>query len=86
MQPEPLGLLERAPEMAVLQEALERVLRQSTGQIIVISGEAGIGKSTLVRAFCEQSSAKVRVLRGACDALFTPRALGPFLDVGDEAR
>jgi predicted ATPase len=49
---------------------------------VLLGGEAGIGKTTLVRAFCQREP---RVLWGACDALQTPRPLGPFLDVADQA-
>ena len=54
------------------------------GRLVLIGGEAGIGKTTLVRAFCE-GSASLRVLWGACDALYTPRPLGPFADMAQEA-
>jgi AAA ATPase domain len=54
------------------------------GRLVLLGGEAGIGKTTLVRTFCERASAP-RVLWGACDALRTPRPLGPLLDVAGQA-
>ena len=49
------------------------------GRLVLLYGEAGVGKTALVRRFCnEQASA--RVLQGVCDSLFTPRPLGPLLD------
>jgi DNA-binding CsgD family transcriptional regulator/tetratricopeptide (TPR) repeat protein len=48
-----------------------------------VHGEAGVGKTALVRRFCEESDA-ARVLWGACEPLFTPRPLGPFVDIADE--
>ena len=48
---------------------------------MLVSGEAGVGKSSLARLFCEEHAAGTRVLVGACDALQTPRPLGPFLDL-----
>jgi hypothetical protein len=51
---------------------------------VLLGGEAGIGKTTVVRAFCDLDGAS-RVLWGACDALNTPRPLGPFLDVAEQA-
>ena len=31
--------------------------------------------------FCERARGRVRVLRGVCDALSTPRPLGPLFDI-----
>ena len=49
---------------------------------MLVAGEAGIGKTALVRTFCE---GRPRVLWGACDALYTPRPLGPLVDIAEEA-
>lgn len=46
----------------------------------MIGGEAGIGKTSLVRAFTATARERARVLTGACDDLLTPRTLGPFRD------
>ena len=75
-------LLERAGELAQLTSALDGVTATSRGALVLIAGEAGIGKTALVRAFCAQAG--TRVLTGACDALHTPRPLGPFVDMGGE--
>jgi DNA-binding CsgD family transcriptional regulator len=48
--------------------------------LVFIVGEAGIGKTSLVRAFCDAHPER-RVMWGACDALYTPRPLGPLLDM-----
>lgn len=52
------------------------------------AGEAGIGKTALVREFCERQQPAQRVLWGACDGLRAPRPLAPFVDIaaiaGDE--
>lgn len=53
--------------------------------MVLVAGEAGVGKSSLVRAFVGSRDSAPRVLRGNCDALFTPRPLGPFLDIASEA-
>jgi DNA-binding CsgD family transcriptional regulator/tetratricopeptide (TPR) repeat protein len=52
------------------------------GRIVLVVGEAGIGKSALVRGFTERHEAEARFLVGACDPLLTPRALGPLHDLG----
>ena len=53
------------------------------------SGEAGIGKTSLVRAFCQEKKDRATIYLGTCDALFTPRPLAPLYDIiwqiwGDE--
>ncbi len=53
------------------------------GRLLFVVGEAGIGKTALVRAFCS-AHPELRVLWGACDALYTPRPLGPLIDMADD--
>jgi DNA-binding CsgD family transcriptional regulator len=78
-----VGLLERSAELDALDGQLAAVREQGRGRLVLVAGEAGIGKTALVRAFCERGRPG-RVLWGACDALFTPRPLGPFVDIADE--
>jgi DNA-binding CsgD family transcriptional regulator len=73
-------LLERSEQLAVLSEQLEAVTTQKAGRLVLVGGEAGVGKTALVRHFAD-SQPGARVLIGACDPLFTPRPLGPLLDV-----
>src|SRR5262249_12524618 len=49
-----------------------------------VSGEAGAGKSSLVEAFVAREPRVVPFLWGACEALATPRPLGPLLDMAHE--
>jgi DNA-binding CsgD family transcriptional regulator len=77
-------LLERAAQLDDLRAQLDTVVRERRGRLAFVSGEAGVGKTALVRRFCAEQR-RARVLWGACDALFTPRALGPFLDVAATA-
>ena len=78
------GLLERSAQLDALGDHLGAVRAQGRGRLVLVGGEAGIGKTTLVRAFCEEQR-PVRLLWGACDALYTPRPLGPFADMAQEA-
>jgi predicted ATPase len=72
-------LLERAADLAALDESLSQALA-GHGSFVLVSGDAGIGKTALVRAFCDARRSNTRVLWGACDPLFTPRPLGPLLN------
>jgi len=70
-------------ERAWLLEELDGVLAATAtgGRVVLVAGEAGIGKSALVRRFTERRSADARFLLGTCDPLLTPRALGPLHDI-----
>src|SRR5204862_3686652 len=72
-------LLERASALAVLRAAVVDAAA-GRGGVVLLSGEAGIGKTTVLRAFCADLPPGVRVLRGACDDLLTARTLGPLRD------
>ncbi|MGH8316277.1 MAG: ATP-binding protein, partial [Steroidobacterales bacterium] len=50
-----------------------------------VGGEAGVGKTALLQDFARQVS-KVRILWGACDALFTPRPLAPLHDIARQTQ
>ncbi len=73
-------LLERDDELAALLGRLEAVKAERSGRLVLIGGEAGVGKTSLLRRFCAEQPS-TRLLWGACDALFTPRPLGPLLDI-----
>jgi predicted ATPase len=51
------------------------------GRLVLVAGEAGVGKTALVRAFCDRRPPRARVLWGGCDGLRTPRPLAPFVDI-----
>ncbi|HSG79106.1 MAG TPA: AAA family ATPase [Acidimicrobiia bacterium] len=74
-------LVERDDELRRLREALAGAVA-GAGSIVVIGGEAGIGKSSLVRAIAAEAG--IDVLWGWCDDLVIPRALGPFHDMAPD--
>jgi SAM-dependent methyltransferase len=71
-------LLERDEALAELHRQFER--SATHGRLVVVSGEAGIGKTALVSRFLGESVPTPVVLWGACDPLHTPRPLGPIRD------
>jgi predicted ATPase len=66
-----MDLLEREALMTRLAELLA-VVRSGRGRIAMIAGEAGVGKTTLVEAFCARSARQIPVHWGACDPVQPP--------------
>jgi DNA-binding CsgD family transcriptional regulator len=79
-----MELLERDDHLATLDARLEEVGRSRRGRLVLVGGEAGAGKTTLVHALTA-AHASVPALTGGCEALFTPRPLGPLLDIAAAA-
>src|SRR5437773_1422378 len=78
-----MPLLERDHPLAELSAAVERAVGGG-GSVVAVLGEAGIGKTSLLDEWAAGAADRVRVLRGGCEALFTPRPLGPLYDVAPE--
>jgi len=76
----PTELLEREPELAELRAAA-RAAADGHGRVVLLHGEAGIGKTSLIRALRADPPDHARVLVGSCDAMSTPRMLGPLRDL-----
>jgi DNA-binding CsgD family transcriptional regulator len=79
----PVELLEREAQVAQLKQAYARVQGGPHGGCALVSGEAGIGKTSLVQAFLASLAPEVSPLVAGCEALFTPRPLGPLVDLAD---
>src|SRR6185503_17930987 len=80
-----MELLERDWFFQDLARALHEV-EAGYGRTVLISGEAGIGKTALVQQFINAHRRTARILWGACEALFTPRPLGPLYDIARQTR
>ena len=50
----------------------------------LVEGEPGIGKTSLLNEFARGVGERCRIFRGWCEALFTPRTLGPLYDMALE--
>jgi DNA-binding CsgD family transcriptional regulator len=73
-----MGLVERDSHLSALGEYADQA-RAGSGRLVLIAGEAGVGKSALV----EEAQARIagRWAWGMCDPLSTPRPLGPLRDL-----
>jgi ATP/maltotriose-dependent transcriptional regulator MalT len=80
-----MKLLEREDLLATLQSQLQRATA-GPGMLVFIEGEAGIGKTSVLRSFADrQRGGKLPIRWGACDALNTPRPLGPLYDIAEQS-
>ena len=84
-----MPLLERDAALAALTEYADDA-RGGDGRIVLVAGEAGVGKTALLEEIrnrvsgngaARHGAAGVRWLWGACEGSFTPRPLGPVYDV-----
>jgi ABC-type transport system involved in cytochrome c biogenesis ATPase subunit len=74
------GLLEREAQLQVFADALAAA-REGDGSTVLVEGEAGAGKTSLVRG----ATGGVATRWGRCDPLTTPPPLGPQLDIAPAA-
>lgn len=72
-------LLERDGLLAGLRDRLDQA-RDGHGSMVLVAGEAGSGKTSLVQSFIEALDDSTLVILGACDLLATPRPMGPLHD------
>jgi DNA-binding CsgD family transcriptional regulator/tetratricopeptide (TPR) repeat protein len=78
-----VGLLERD---GVLDQ-LDGVLGEASwrrGRLVLLRGEAGVGKSSVIEAFT--TGRERRVLLGMCDPVLPPRPLAPVFDIALKVR
>ena len=77
-----MELLERESSLALLAGYAAEA-RHGDGRLVVVGGEAGVGKTAMLERF-QRELRDARWSWGACDGLFTPRPLGPLYDLADQ--
>jgi hypothetical protein len=75
-------LLERESQLGSLRQYADEA-RLGTGRFVLISGEAGVGKTSLLEELDRGLLDATRAW-GGCDGLFTPRPLAPLRDIARE--
>ena len=73
------GVVGRTKDIAALHDALAEVARAG-GVLVVVEGDIGIGKTTLVEAWSRLAERDAVVLRGRCDELGRDLPLQPVAD------
>ena len=77
-----MGLLERDSALEALTQYAAQA-RAGEGRVVLISGEAGAGKSALLEQL-QRELVDVCWVGGTCDGLFTPRPLGPLFEIAEQ--
>ncbi|WP_313959948.1 helix-turn-helix transcriptional regulator [Mycobacterium deserti] len=73
-------LLERDTALVDLSR-WQRTTAGTGGRIVLLRGEAGVGKTALITRFLEGLPQRTQVLRGWCESTTAPRPLGPLIDM-----
>lgn len=74
-----MDLLERDPFLDAMKGYADEAAA-GNGRFVMVTGEAGIGKTSLLEAF-RDTRPDFRWLWGVCDGAFTPQPLGPLHDI-----
>jgi DNA-binding CsgD family transcriptional regulator/tetratricopeptide (TPR) repeat protein len=78
-----MPLLERDGLLAELSILVDSAA-EGHGHVAAILGEAGVGKTSLLNELARRARDRSRILLAGCEALFTPRPLGPLYDLAED--
>lgn len=73
-------IFERDAEIQAIEQAIASA-RRGAGRLVWIAGEAGLGKSMLVRSIERRWGRDTPTMIAGCDDLMTPQAFGPFREL-----
>jgi len=73
------SLIERERQLQALREVFSEPL--TSGSVVLISGEAGFGKTSLVELCLDEIDHRYRALVAACEPLAIPAAFDPLFDL-----
>ncbi len=77
-------LLEREDDLATLERVVHDATRGS-GRLVLVGGEAGIGKTSLIRALRDRAVSQVAFVAGSCEPLSVPVPLAPLREIAAAA-
>jgi DNA-binding CsgD family transcriptional regulator/tetratricopeptide (TPR) repeat protein len=75
-----MDIVEREHELRALTAMADRA-REGAGQLVLVSGEAGLGKTSLVTALLGAQPARIRLGRGQCEPPGLARIDGPLQEI-----
>jgi DNA-binding CsgD family transcriptional regulator/tetratricopeptide (TPR) repeat protein len=76
------SLVERDEHLRALQGAVDG--SADRGRVVLVSGEAGLGKTSIVEALIAGLDHRYRLLRAACEPVGIPAAFAPLFELLDE--
>jgi DNA-binding CsgD family transcriptional regulator len=77
----PVFLVERERQLGALDEAF---VEPFSGAVVLVSGEAGFGKTSLLQVFLGRLDHRHRILSAACEPVGIPTGFAPLFELLDE--
>ena len=75
-------LIERDDQLAILQDVLSAPVDH--GRTVLLSGQTGNGKTSLVNAWLKGLDHRFRVLMASCEPVGIPAAFAPLYEIADQ--
>ena len=75
-------LIEREGQLQILEETITE--SSDSGKVVLLSGEAGFGKTSLLQSFLSGLDHRYRILVAACEPVGIPAAFAPLFDLLDD--